>query len=282
MTLEKRRVPSSAARQAAERRRTGALIETALVEPNSLFREGMEHILARTRMQVVVRADAIASLLASSPGRKAPRLAILGTAGADATSVASVLELKRMYPECRVVCLIEGDQSDASIDFLKSGAGGVLLRSISADAFVRSLELVMLGEHVLPATALSAACSSESRQPMASHRPPVEVAPPSKPDLGTSDYNLSPRELAILQCLVQGESNKVIAHHLDIAEATVKVHVKAILRKIHAQNRTQAAIWALHHFNERDAASLAEPPVTGGHGQILPIPRPDTASIQPP
>jgi two-component system nitrate/nitrite response regulator NarL len=47
--------------------------------------------------------------------------------------------------------------------------------------------------------------------------------------------------------LVEGASNKVIANQLAITEATVKVHLKSILRKINASNRTQAAIWALHH-----------------------------------
>src|SRR6476619_8470323 len=58
---------------------------------------------------------------------------------------------------------------------------------------------------------------------------------------------LSPREKSILRCLIAGDSNKGIARKIDIAEATVKVHVKGILRKIRVQNRTQAAIWAMNH-----------------------------------
>ena len=57
----------------------------------------------------------------------------------------------------------------------------------------------------------------------------------------------SVREAAILNALIRGAPNKVIAYQLCITEATVKVHVKAILRKIQAKNRTQAAIWALYH-----------------------------------
>jgi two-component system nitrate/nitrite response regulator NarL len=56
------------------------------------------------------------------------------------------------------------------------------------------------------------------------------------------------REIIILRCLMDGDSNKVIARKCDIAEATVKVHVKAILRKIKAKNRTQAALWATTHL----------------------------------
>jgi two-component system nitrate/nitrite response regulator NarL len=57
------------------------------------------------------------------------------------------------------------------------------------------------------------------------------------------------REVEILKRLMEGESNKVIARKLDIAEATIKVHVKTILRKVRAQNRTQAALWATAHLS---------------------------------
>jgi two-component system nitrate/nitrite response regulator NarL len=55
------------------------------------------------------------------------------------------------------------------------------------------------------------------------------------------------REFEILRHLASGRPNKVIANDLNITEATVKVHVKGVLRKIGAANRTQAAIWALHN-----------------------------------
>jgi two-component system, NarL family, nitrate/nitrite response regulator NarL len=58
---------------------------------------------------------------------------------------------------------------------------------------------------------------------------------------------LSDRELEILSCLASGDSNKIIARTCQIAESTVKLHLKSILRKIHVQNRTQAAIWALQN-----------------------------------
>jgi two-component system nitrate/nitrite response regulator NarL len=59
---------------------------------------------------------------------------------------------------------------------------------------------------------------------------------------------LSDREARVLRCLMQGDSNKVIAYRLGLAEPTVKVHVKSILRKVQAANRTQAAMWARQHL----------------------------------
>ena len=60
---------------------------------------------------------------------------------------------------------------------------------------------------------------------------------------------LSERERQIIDGLIKGESNKTIARAFGIAEATVKVHMKAILRKIPCSNRTQVAIWALGHID---------------------------------
>ena len=76
--------------------------------------------------------------------------------------------------------------------------------------------------------------------------------------------HVSDREKTVLHCLITGDSNKTIARKINIAEATVKVYVKTILRKVKVQNRTQAAIWAMQnesiggqrldltHHNERE------------------------------
>ena len=71
---------------------------------------------------------------------------------------------------------------------------------------------------------------------------------------------LSPREQEILQSLVTGASNKLIAIKLGITEATVKVHLKTLLRKIDVNNRTQAAIWAIN--NGFTASDNRRQPVT--------------------
>jgi two-component system nitrate/nitrite response regulator NarL len=72
---------------------------------------------------------------------------------------------------------------------------------------------------------------------------------------------LSPREQSILDCLIDGKSNKVIARTVGIAEATVKVHVKKIFHKIGVNNRTKAAIWATNRGLISDERNGAESPV---------------------
>ena len=112
---------------------------------------------------------------------------------------------------------------------------GILTYDLSVPAFVRSLLLICAGERVFPhdlALGRKLGAPSEHRSDPA---------------------RLSPREREMLSHLVAGSSNKVIARRLDIAEATVKVHLKSVLRKIRVENRTQAAIWALTNFPELNA-----------------------------
>ena len=77
---------------------------------------------------------------------------------------------------------------------------------------------------------------------------------------------LSAREVAILERIVRGDSNKHVARFFKIAEPTVKAHVKAIFRKIGASNRTQAAIWALNSRLFDDAAAPHDLPLLVHNG----------------
>jgi DNA-binding CsgD family transcriptional regulator len=119
---------------------------------------------------------------------------------------------------------------------------------MTCDVFIKSIELVMMGETIYPPAFLSFVLDPEINQP-------EDAVPREEQEqmilIATEDTieppQLSPREKSILRCLVEGDSNKCIARKIDIAEATVKVHVKAILRKIRVQNRTQAAIWGMRN-----------------------------------
>ena len=88
---------------------------------------------------------------------------------------------------------------------------------------------------------------------------------------------LSARQQSILRCLIQGDSNKTIARKMAIAEATVKVHVKAILRKIRVHNRTQAAIWAMSTGPFISAKDDASPAL--GKLPVEPFPSLDVAQV---
>jgi two-component system, NarL family, nitrate/nitrite response regulator NarL len=107
---------------------------------------------------------------------------------------------------------------------------------------------VMLGETILPVAMLSMVIDRAANADDDDDRVTVARAAETAVEDATESRGmpqLSDREKCILNYLIEGESNKSIARKIEIAEATVKVHVKAILRKIRVQNRTQAAIWAM-------------------------------------
>jgi two-component system nitrate/nitrite response regulator NarL len=115
------------------------------------------------------------------------------------------------------------------------GADGYLTRQLSYTHMMLMLELVAFGEKVVP---------KEFVIDFMSHAPP---APQARPASEKAGKDLSDRERSILRCLVDGAANKVIGRNLGITEATVKVHVKSILRKLNLTNRTQAAIWVVNN-----------------------------------
>jgi two-component system nitrate/nitrite response regulator NarL len=124
-------------------------------------------------------------------------------------------------------------------------ADGIISDDLSAEAMIRSLRLIQEGERVVPRSLLSALTASSGPAPSN-----------TAGDSPVQGVRLSPRERQILSYVVKGESSKGIARHLDIAEATIKVHLKSLFRKIGAANRTQAAIWGMQNCMVQDRGSL--------------------------
>jgi len=124
------------------------------------------------------------------------------------------------------------------------------MKNISAPALVASCRLAMLGEKVFPRIVSQFLGMVQSRS---AH---VEMQATC-----VGEIELSDRELCIVRSLAAGQTNKCIANHLNITEATVKVNLKAILRKLGASNRTQVAIWALqNNLKPLESASYVPSP----------------------
>jgi two-component system nitrate/nitrite response regulator NarL len=158
-------------------------------------------------------------------------------------------EIKRKFPDVKAVLLTHRITPSWLEIAIEGGANAFLPKDISGDALRYSLELVLLGEHIFPTV-----------QSLLEPRP----APANEPPMMTSpQVPLSTRERQILACLVNGQPNKTIARNLNMAEATVKVHLKALLRKINAQNRTQAAIWGMNNGLPVSSAADFILPVNG-------------------
>ncbi len=154
-----------------------------------------------------------------------------------------VASLSEQHPNSRIVVFSHSYSDTHMAMALKGGAAAYLLTNIGCEEFVKSLEVIALGGHVVPDQTLKH-FANYLKKPSANGK--ASLQPNGDPGISSFDV-LSNRELEILRGLSQGMSNKLIARQWDITEATVKVHVKAILRKIQAKNRTEAAYWAWDH-----------------------------------
>lgn len=152
------------------------------------------------------------------------------------TVLAFLRKARQAHPALKLVVLTRSYALDTLNACLEIGVNAYLNKNISFDSFLHYLSFAALDEKVLP---IELASSFISAGLTATSGPVVSFK-----DIEAS---FSDRERAILAYLIHGESNKEIARHLGIADGTVKVSVKTILRKINAHNRTQAAIWALRH-----------------------------------
>ena len=188
-------------------------------------------------------------------------LVLIVHAGGDFEAAVEQIELLReRHPKARIAVVADHYRLDEMVSAFRAGASGYFVDVMTCDVFVKSIELVMMGETIFPPAFMLSILHSEN-----DHF--AKAAPRNENDRAiamTAERSitpqLSPREKSIMRCLIEGDSNKCIARKIDIAEATVKVHVKAILRKIRVQNRTQAAIWGMNHGSLAVAQNSNAPP----------------------
>jgi two-component system nitrate/nitrite response regulator NarL len=220
------------------------LVQVVPICSNSLLRLGLENILSDTRFVVSHRAYDGASEVPGVQDEASVLFIVDGSSHLN-DAVDQVRQLRTHSPTAKIVVLADRFQADTVAAAWEAGANGFCLSKIKRDILIRSLELVMLGEAVLPFSVVLSAMEE-----LAHHANPK--AAEATWNIENSEFKgrkLSGREAEILVYLKEGAPNKVIARKLNLSEATVKVHVKAILKKVGAGNRTQAALWAAHNLS---------------------------------
>ena len=249
-------------------------ISVAIIDTNRLFRDGLRYLLRKPRFAIVATGQTFAEAFAVPAVTAKVDLVICGL-DADrgvGAQLAAIQERFGDVPRPRIVLLTEVVKLSRLREALESGVDALLSKDISGEVLQRSIELVMLGQQLFPASlARSLVEASEAVSSVPPASPPT--SPPTREESssvirleqhkaerrlelmpGHGDHKrsviLSERESQILRCLINGSPNKAIARVLGIAEATVKVHVKGLLRKVGVHNRTQAAIWALNNSLE--------------------------------
>jgi two-component system nitrate/nitrite response regulator NarL len=217
-----------------------------LLGENRLFRDGIRRMLDRSGISVVAEGRDPSDLTEIADKSACPELIILHLPSESAAETPGDLidKLRLHFPAAKLVLLADPSAKSILPAFIQADVSAIMLTDISGEMLERSLELVLSDHRLFPAEVVSRLTSAQRTEPGDGHSSTYECI-----DQGNNHLALSPplsrREYQVVRCLAIGLSNKTIARELNITEGTVKVHVKGLLRKVKAANRTQLAIWAL-------------------------------------
>jgi two-component system nitrate/nitrite response regulator NarL len=235
-------------------------VPTIIVEERPLLREGVTALLQNTTYNVLASVASISEIPDLKCPSGPPLLAILGLQDELDATLQSVRRLREIVLQGKIVAIGERHGCLDVDEILNAGVDGIIFNVVSGDALVKAFDLTLLGQQVviLDPTARHKYVREEATLLVPADRV-ASTAIRSATDTGSGSTNnnetsalgltthLSDREQQVLICVARGESNKTIARACSISEATVKAHIKAILRKIAVRNRTQAALWAIEN-----------------------------------
>jgi DNA-binding NarL/FixJ family response regulator len=215
-----------------------------LADDHALFRAGMAHLLSDLRrpvkvLEVASRDDVVAAL---ERGDVDLVLVDLMMPGMDKGPGLS--DLKALAGDVPVTVVSMLDSPRDIREAIAAGASGYIPKSSTPSVMLRAIELILSGGVYLPPAALGTGPVAVTPAPLPSPRPTLVGVPEAEMPAGDGKP-LTRRQQAVLRELATGKSNKEIAFALDLAEATVKVHIAAIMRALNAQNRTQVVLTAV-------------------------------------
>lgn len=239
-----------------------AIVGVLLIEQNRLLREGFKQILPRDRFAIRAEINTIGDVcpVLEKCNDASLELAICSLSDSSAGEFETIKRIAQRYPQLHWIVLAPKRDARLLKLAIHSGISGVLSKDISPEALCNCLELILLGEHIFPSSSVFF----------------DDEATISQPELGDSDRKrqdaavvdtvaLSENQRTALAYVMKGASNKVIAREMGIAEATVKVHLKALMKKLNANNRTQVAVLGLRglglpgHESSLDVPTAMEP-----------------------
>jgi len=217
-------------------------MKVLLIDDHALFRIGLSELLERRQIEVVAAVGDCREGI-ELVHEKQPEVVLLDMRMPQMTGIEVLRELRAAGQAMPIVMLTTSREERDVIDSLQGGAQGYLLKDMEPDDLISALhEIVRGGTVVAPELAPILAKAVQGDHAEVEAEPPTVLA------------DLTPREREILCHLAAGESNKVIAGKLGISDGTVKLHVKAILRKLDVHSRVEAAVIAVEqNFCQRGA-----------------------------
>lgn len=203
-----------------------------LIDDHALFRFGLQELLERRGIEVVAAlGDCAAGIRRVAETQ--PDVVLLDMRMPGMTGTEVLRELRSAHPSMPIAMLTTSAEERDVIESLQGGAQGYLLKDMEPDALIAALREIVQGRTVV-APELTAVLARA-----------VQGEVQAGGELGERIADLTPREQEILCHLAEGQSNKAIARRLGISDGTVKLHVKAILRKLEVHSRVEAAVIAV-------------------------------------
>ena len=210
------------------------VISISMLAKNEIAREGLRQILSGESFTIEASVSDVSALL-NAQGQilrdKADHVIVIDGAGGNGRDACREIAARRT--EARIALLLDQYSFEEVVEAFQLGADGVIIKEISCAPLAESIRLVAMGEKVFPSQLITNITNW------------IPTAAAGDWKSSASAVGLSEREIEILESIMAGMANKVIARQFGICEATVKVHVKAILRKLGVENRTQAATWGV-------------------------------------
>ncbi|MDJ0958271.1 MAG: response regulator transcription factor [Arenicellales bacterium] len=203
-----------------------------LIDDHALFRVGLQGLLERRGIEILMASDGRRGIATAL--KEQPDVVLLDLRMPDMSGVGVLRELKAKSFAHPIVVLTTSEEDQDVANSLKAGASGYLLKDMDPDELVTTLSEIVKGETVV-APRLARLLADLVKQGSMD----AEASSPFE--------SLTAREFEILGHLAEGQSNKVIARHLNISDGTVKLHVKAILRKLDVHSRVEAAVMAVEN-----------------------------------
>jgi two-component system nitrate/nitrite response regulator NarL len=252
--------------------RTGIVV----IEARSLMREALVSLMESHSYHVICSVGSTADIDRGVLKEAQPELVLLGALPTDRVADATS-SIRRCWQDAKIIMLFENASSKDLQKLLASGLDACIPMFASPRTLIDTLQLIVcerlrvliVSDSTIPDALID---PEEDEDDEVMQEPPlvksltspflVPVMPSTHTrlakdagDSAAGGDGLSEREEKILKALIHGHSNKVIACMNSITEATVKVKMRSILRKIQVANRTQAAIWAIKNTDFADEVS---------------------------
>ncbi len=206
-------------------------MKVQLIDDHTLFRLGLKNLLERSGIDVITAASTGQEGLDTVHDAK-PDVILLDMRMPDMDGLEVLKRLRDAGVTVPISMLTTSTEEHDLIESLRSGAQGYLLKDMDPEELVAALHNIMKGETVVaPQLAGTLARALQGKSALPEKKTPLSA--------------LTPREREIIKHLAFGQSNKVIARELGITDGTVKLHVKAILRKLDVSSRVEAAVIAV-------------------------------------